>query len=553
MSKVLWFDRYAGVANKIALLMILTLAAIFLLTIYKFSFDGPYAYDDFKIFVVSFSERFLAAETFIEKVKYFFSRNAYPHPKFFGRLFSAIHYQLFGTVNFKVLIMTGATVLAGFLFVVRRVTQFDYILLVPIALMLLLPERMHFWDAAGFPALILLPMIVLYLLSKGRIILPLILAFFTTFAQNPGMAIFVAAIPLFLVSPNKSWKKRCAWLFAFGFSFYVFWALIFTTHPRGLLNSSGFSLTELAQCIPSKLAYEGQFLSLPVLGDNSLSGMIKSSPVLGVSITIMVASFMVWTIWRQRQNFTPRKAMFLCFLLFYSSGGVLAALFSDNCGTMTENVAPRYVVLSVMAWVGIYLFLLENSSRKVQLILALVFTGLFLPRFVAEYKSAPDEFADRHYTWVQIGTMTNVTPNRTWFVLDDLERSIEDGVYKPSFTPGILSSFPRPEKTTDIKAVWYDFVENDYFCKVEAIIGAKDDPLVEIWIGESDDLKRLIPQETNPKIVRRFLRTGTRLLEENPPVSKHTKSYLYVTDKLEDCRRIRIRRGDGLSDYLKPT
>lgn len=175
--KEFWYDRHDHMINRLALIFIAAISFLFLISIYRFSFNGPYAYDDFKLFVVSFSELFLAAETFIEKVRYFFSRNAYPNPKFFGRVLSAFHYLFFDTVNSKFLIMVGATVLAGFIFVVRRVTQFDYLLLFPVSLILLLPERMHFWDATGFPALILMPMIVIYLLSKGRIILPLILAF----------------------------------------------------------------------------------------------------------------------------------------------------------------------------------------------------------------------------------------------------------------------------------------------------------------------------------------------------------------------------------------
>lgn len=366
------------------------------------------------------------------------------------------------------------------------------------------------------------------------------------------MAIFVAALPLFLVSPNNDWRKRGAWLFAFGFSFYVFWEVIFSSHPTGLIDSGAFSLTEFAQCIPSRLAYEGQFLSLPVLGDHTFSRTVRINPILGVSITLLVASLLVGIVWRQRKSFTPRKAMFLSLLLFYLSGGVLAAMFSDKCGTMTDTVAPRYIVLSVMAWIGIYLFLLENSNRKVQLILALVFTVLFTPRFIAEYKNAPKEYADRYHTWVQIGTLTNVPPSRTWFELDDLEKAIEGGVYRPLFMSGNLSKLPLPEKTSPIKAFWYDLVENDCFCKVETIIGAKDDPVLEIWIGEPGSLRRIVPQETDPRMVRRFLKNGSRLLKENPRVSRHSKSYLYVTDNLEDCKRIRIRRGDGVSDYLVP-
>ena len=553
IGKNSWFDRHDRTINRLALALIVAISILFLITIYRFSFDGPYAYDDFNLFVVSFSERFLGAESFGDKIKYLFSPNNYPHTKFFGRLFSMFHYLATGTVNFKFLIMIGAIIVSAFTFITRKVTRFEFVLLVPLVFMLLLPERMNFWvgTASGYPILLCCGLLIFYWLSIGKFAAPVILAFFTAFAQNPGMAIFIAAFPLFLIAPNKSWGKRAVWLAVFTVSLFIFWAMVISKGSE-LGNNDSMNFTNLPQCLPSMLAYKGQFLSMPFFGGNEVKRVIRNTPVLGIMITVIVFGALTIQAWRQKKSFTPKNAMLLAFLLFSLSGAGLAALITDDCSVMTDNVSPRYMIWSVMAWVGIYLFLLQNPSRKLQLLTALIFAALFLPRFVSEYSNAEENFQERQYIWAQMGTMTNVPPKRARFVFENLDKSIEAGVYKPSFPESKLSSYPQPVRASQLKDIWFDLVQNEYFCKVETIVKRDPNNVVEIWIGEDSNLKRVAPFETRPKLVKNFLEKGSRRVSNLPKVNRNSVSYIFISDKVSECKHVRIRVGDKVSDYLQP-
>lgn len=548
-----FWDRNEVVINRMALIFISAISVVFLFTIYRYSFNGPYAYDDFNLFVVSFSDRFLEAETLGDRIKYLFSPNNYPHTKFFGRLFSMVHYLAAGSVSFKFLIMIGAVFVTTFTFVTRHTAKFDFVLLIPLVFMLLLPERMNFWvgTASGYPILLVASLLTFYWLSTGKFVAPIILAFFTAFAQNPGIAIFIAALPLFLIAPNQSWTKRILWLAVFGVSIFIFWVMVISKGSE-LGNNSGMNITNLPQCLPSMLAYEGQFLSMPFFGGNEVKRFVRITPLLGIVISLVIFGVMAVLTWRQRKTFTPRNAMFLAFLLFCLSGAGLAALITDECAVMTDNVSPRYMIWSVMAWNGIYLFLLQNSSRKAQLLTALVFTGMFLPRFISEYSEAFHQFQERQYIWAQMGTMTNVPPKRARFVFENLDNAIKDDVYKPSFPDHVLSLAPEPVKVRELKNYWYDLVQNEHFCKLETIVKSDPNNTIEIWQGEGENLKRVLPHQTVPKTVKRFLEKGTRQLRDIPKITKKTASYIFISDNVSDCQNLRIRLGDKVSDYLRP-
>lgn len=553
IGKNSWFDRHDRTINRLALALIVAISILFLVTIYRFSFDGPYAYDDFNLFVESFSEKFLKADNIFDRIKYLFSPNNYPHTKFFGRLFSMVQYLATGSVNFKFLILVGALIVTSIPFVARHTTKFDFVLLVPLVFMLLLPERMNFWAGfvSGYAIVYVAGLLVFYWLSIGKFFAPVTLAFFTAFAQNPGMAIFIAAFPLFLLTPNKSWSRRGGWLAVFLFTLTAFWMMVSPIASEFEIHSES-NISVLPQCLPSMLAHEGQFLSMPFFGGNELKRVMRNIPLLGLLFSVMVFGILSIGLWRQRKTYTPKNAMFLAFLLFGLSGSVLAALVTDECGSLNDNVSPRYMMWSIMAWVGIYLFLLQSASRKLQLLIAMVFAALFLPRFVSEYSNAEENFQERQYIWAQMGTMTNVPPKRARFVFENLDKSIEAGVYKPSFPESELSSYPQPVRANQLKDIWFDLVQNEHFCKVETIVKRDPNNVVEIWIGEDSNLKRVAPFETRPKLVKNFLEKGSRRISNLPKVNRNSVSYIFISDKVSECKNVRIRVGDKVSDYLQP-
>lgn len=120
------------------------IAAIFLIVQFNVAVNAPFAPDDARMFLSQFMNKYVDA-TFIEKIKYHFSVTNYPHAKFSGRAFSTLFYEITGSVDFKFLIMLGSAILVFFITLTKRALSVNYLILIPLALLLLTPSRITHW------------------------------------------------------------------------------------------------------------------------------------------------------------------------------------------------------------------------------------------------------------------------------------------------------------------------------------------------------------------------------------------------------------------------
>lgn len=529
------------------------IAAIFLIVQFNVAVNAPFAPDDARMFLSQFMNKYVDA-TFIEKIKYHFSVTNYPHAKFSGRAFSTLFYEITGSVDFKFLIMLGSAILVFFITLTKRALSVNYLILIPLALLLLTPSRVNHWvgPIAGYPFLLVYTLLTFYLISKGKFLLPILIACICSFTHSPGIGIFLAAFPLFLIEPNKSWQKRTGWVAAFMSTAFIYWATIISKAPL-VRSENGRGIFEIAQCLPSLIAYEGQFLALPFFGQRQFGQFLKSTPILAIIMALSVLGVCLFVIWTRRKSFDPKFAFLLSFLVFCLIPGPISAFVSDKCTTMNDLVAPRYMMYSLMAWTGIYVFLIGSVKPRFQILLAIIFSALFLPRFHANYKEASYFSNYLSYKWVKRGTLNKVNKLEKVQTNSVFIKAIEKSVFKPRHPA-------HPQLTGDIGAIeanwsdfWYQLDINEYYCKVEILSRNEENAPVEIWVGDENGasgLQRYTPTENNP---RATLSTFFPNRKKAPKKLRHPsiRAYYYVAENSGQCESsLRFRQGENLSPVL---
>ena len=140
--------------DAVGFVILALLAVAFVHTQFRNGYNIPWLSDDTAFFLGQFMRRFLDADSVFEKVAYFFSASNHPHAKLSGRLISYVHYLLFGTVDFAVLIVAGSCVLCAFVFAARFTLVGNFLLAVPLGVILLAPYWVNSWVSpiTGYPS-----------------------------------------------------------------------------------------------------------------------------------------------------------------------------------------------------------------------------------------------------------------------------------------------------------------------------------------------------------------------------------------------------------------
>ena len=531
------------------------IAAIFLGFQFRYAINAPYAQDDARFFVFHFINRYVEGDSFIDKIKYHFSVTNYPHSKLSGRFFSTLYYELTGSVSFKFLIILGSAILVFFVFLVRKILDLNYIVLLPLTLLLFTPDLVSQWvgPISGYPFLLIYALIIFHLLSKGKFVLPVIIAFICSFTHSPGLGVFLAAFPLFLISPNNAWIKRISWLAMFIFTAFVYWATIISKNSL-VRSEDSREIADIVSCLPSMIAYEGQFLALPFLENRTLSKTLQSVPILAVGLAFIVLTACLAIIWVRRKSFDPKFASLLAFLIFCMLPGPISAFVSDNCTSFNDIVAPRYMMYSMMAWTGLYIFFTNVLKPRQQIIAAVLFSALFLPRFVQVYQDAPGRSNALSYKWLKRGTFNQISETGKPENFSKLIKAKETGVFSaqlPEYSIGLGDVKNVEENWNDF---WYRLNINDYYCRLEVLTHNAEEVLVEVWATDIDALsttQRYVLETIPPKRTRNtWLKTKANTPRDLRKSS--IRAYFYVTENEGQCdTNLRFRQGNKLSSPLE--
>ena len=531
------------------------IAALFLGYQFKYAINAPYAPDDARFFLSQFMDKYIEGDSFIDKIKYHFSVTNYPHSKLSGRVFSTLYYELTGSISFKFLIVLGSAILVFFVFLAKKTLDLSYIVLLPLIILLFTPSFINQWvgPISGYPFLLVYSLLTFYFLSKGKFVLPAIIAFICSFSHSPGIGVFLAAFPLFLIRPNNSWIKRISWLAMFIITAFVYWATIISKNSL-VRSEDSREIADIVSCLPSMIAYEGQFLALPFLENRTLSKTLQSVPILAVGLAFIVLTACLAIIWVRRKSFDPKFASLLAFLIFCMLPGPISAFVSDNCTSFNDLVAPRYMMYSMMAWTGLYIFFTSVLKPRQQIITAILFSALFLPRFVQVYQDASYKSKFLSYKWMKRGTFNQVKETGKRENFSYLIKAKKKGVFSaqlPEYSIA-LSDVENIEENWD--DFWYHLNINDYYCRLEVLTKNPKEILVEVWVTDKDDpskTQRYVLEKNPPNFTRS---TYFKTIADTPKELKRNsvRAYLYVTENQGQCdTSLRFRQGNKLSSKLE--
>ena len=539
-------------------LIVGAIAIAFIIVMWIYSFDAPKYSDDTDIYLGHFMERYLEADSITDRIKYFFSETNYPHTKFTGKVLSALYFSIFGVVNFKFLLFTGVLALIGFLFLYQKLYRVEPVFLIPIALLLLAPSIVRFWlgPMTGFPFILVYALLICYLFSKQRYVLAAVIAFITSFTHSPGIAIFLALLPLFLDKKHRRLFPVLMWSGTFFVTILAYNAVLSAPLTRG-------GMPDLPECFYSLAVYQGYLLSMPL--DNNLHKIqapllqaFKTTHFLSFLFLVFIAASLSWVVLRSVKKRSYHLLPPFCFMLFCLASGPLIGWQRDNCAMLTDLPARRYTAHALMGWVGIYIFLLSASGRKTGLILSFLFSLMLLPQFLARYKSVDTIDYHRSEYWIERSTL--FARHKLLFDLHErktLIRAMTSGVYFPHQFEyqklDAINADMEPGKAENVlDDLWYHYDENQYFCMLEFIVKhtprSQNPP--QVWLRDSTHVTGYVPfaRKRMDRIRRRYP------LDQNiaPYLERGHKAFLFTAKKNEGCRsEIRVWHDGRVSKNLK--
>ncbi len=547
LEKFQYFSDDRSWLNKISFIVLIALIGNFLVHQYMYSGNRPFALDDARMYLLHFQQRFLDSDSLIERIAYFFSETNYPHTKFTGRVVAYLYYLTTGEVNFKFLIMFGSLMLVAFLFIAKRIFGLSFFFVLPLAIILFAIDFVGFWvgPMTGFPFLLIYAPLVFYCLSKDKIILAGFIAFVASFTHSPGIFVFLAAFPLFLIAPNNSMKKRLLWICMFMITAFMYWYLVLSQNDLARLEESR-SLGSIIKCLPSLVAYEGQFLSMPVLGLENGKSIARHLPVVGVTIALSVLFSILATVYAKRKAFTAPAAISLAFVFFCLMPGPISAFVNDNCASTTDLVPPRYLMYALMAWVGIYLFAITNAKKHLNVVIAIIFIAAFLPKYFYTIKKGRKSIENKEYSWVQRLTVSEELSTEVKI----MKSANNIGIYTNYFPSYPILHNSNGIATESLEDFWYIFDITEDYCNVEVILKISETETVEIWVGDGGNSRGFIPRQFH---INRLKKRNSQYLTpaEQKRFNRSYNGYVFLTEDKSCESGIRLKVGNRISTKLK--
>ena len=424
--------------DAVGFVILALLAVAFIHTQVRNGHNISWSFDDTYFFLKQFMERFLDADSVFEKIAYFFSPSNHPHAKLSGRLIAYVHYLLFGTVDFAVLKIAGGCVLCAFVFAARFTLIGNFLLAVPLGVILLAPHWTNYWVTliTGYPFLLLYAALIYWLFSRKRDFMALLLSAVASFTHSPGLLVFVPVLVVLLLSRPIDFRRVALWGSVFALTIVLYYFFVLQNGPSIIRNDQTASI---GQSLLSGIVYGAKFVMMPF------------APFLGRSLPVwnylaVAALFalpgVVFVHGIVRRGFLacPDKRASLAFYLFCLAplGVVIAVL--DNPASLTDNPVGHHFIYSLMAWSGTYVLVSVTASKfSAKSFVALVFSAMFIMTSYDAYRWTDNYTEADVYTWYERATRNADNPPMRIKVLQRMGRTVqaaaERGIFAPSF-PG---------------------------------------------------------------------------------------------------------------------
>ena len=425
--------------DAIGFVILALLAVAFIHTQVRNGYNIPWSSDDALFFLGQFMRRFLDVDSVSEKIAYFFSPSHFPHAKLSGRLISTVHYLLFGIVDYTFLKVAGGLILCAFVFAVRFTLIGNFLLAVPLGVILLAPHWTNYWVTVitGYPFLLLYAALIYWLFSRKRDLMALPIAAVASFTHSPGLLVFVPVLVVLLLSRPIDFRRVALWglVFALTIVLYYFFVL---QHGKSVFRDFDSADVSVGLSLLSGIVYGAKFVMLPF------------APFLGRSLPVwnylaVAALFalpgVVFVHGIVRRGFLacPDKRASFAFYLFCLAPLGAAIVTRDNPASLTDNLVGHYFIYSLMAWSGTYVLVSGTVSKfSAKSFVALVFSAMFIMTWYHAYRWTDNHTESNVYAWYERATRNADYPMRIK-VLPHMGRTVqaaaERGIFAPSF-PG---------------------------------------------------------------------------------------------------------------------
>ncbi len=450
--------------DAVGFVILALLAVAFVHTQVRNGYNIPWWGDDTNFYLGQFMERFLDADSVSEKIAYFFSASNHPHAKLSGRLISYVHYLLFGTVDYRFLIVAGSCVLCAFVFAVRFTLIGNFLLAVPLGVILLAPHWTNYWVAliTGYPFLLLYAALIYWLFSRKRDLMALPLCAVASFTHSPGLLVFVPVLVVLLLSRPIDFRRVALWGLVFVLTIVLYYFFVLQHGPSIIRTDQTASI---GQSLLSKILYGAKFVMLPFvpfLGKN-LWGYLALAPVFALPGLAFAHG-----VFRRGFLACPDKRASLAFYLFCLAplGAAMAAV--DDPASLTDGPAARYLMYSLMAWSGTYAIASVTVSKfSAKSFVALVFSAMFIMNSYHAYRTLDSSTVARLYSWYERGTSD--ADRSESLGTAHMAGAVERGIFAPSFPGSDLLEGPVPpvsewNSLSQLETVhWYWLGTNDDF------------------------------------------------------------------------------------------
>ncbi len=445
---------------------------------HNISFHG----DDILFFLDQFMRRFLDVDSVSEKIAYFFSPSHFPHAKLSGRLISTVHYLLFGMVDYTFLKVAGGLILCAFVFVVRFTLIGNFLLVIPLGVILLAPHWVNYWVTliTGYPFLLLYAALIYRLFSRKRDFMALPIAAVASFTHSPGLLVFVPVLVVLLLSRPIDFRRVALWGLVFALMIVLYYFFVLQHGPSVFRNRESADVS-VGLSLLSGIVYGAKCVMMPF------------APFLGSSLPVwnylaVAALFalpgVVFVHGIVRRGFLacPDKRASFAFYLFCLAPLGVAMVAVDDPASLTDNPVGHYFIYSLMAWSGTYVIVSGTVSKfAAKSLVALVFSAIFIMVFSDAYRWTDNYTESDVYAWYERATRNADNPINPMRIkaLQRMGRTVqaaaERGIYAPSF-PGsgpLEGPVPPVSEWKSISQLenlhWHRLRTNDDFIMLELL------------------------------------------------------------------------------------
>ena len=422
--------------DAVGFVILALLAVAFIHTQVRNGHNISFHDDDTLFFLGQFMRRFLDVDSVSEKIAYFFSPSHFPHAKLSGRLISTVHYLLFGIVDYTFLKVAGGLILCAFVFAVRFTLIGNFLLAVPLGVILLAPNWTNYWVTVitGYPFLLLYAALIYWLFSRKRDLMALPIAAVASFTHSPGLLVFVPVLVVLLLSRPIDFRRVALWGLVFVLTIVLYYFFVLQ-HGKSVFRDFDSADVSVGLSLISRIVYGAKFVMLPF------------APFLGRSLPVwnylaVAALFalpgVVFVHGIVRRGFLacPDKRASFAFYLFCLAPLGAAMVTRDNPASLTDNLVGHYFIYSLMAWSGTYVLVSGTVSKfSAKLFVALVFSAMFIMTSYHAYRTIDSFIESNMYAWYERATSDADDRSFWWHEPRALRDGAERGIFAPSF-PG---------------------------------------------------------------------------------------------------------------------